>query len=236
MDRIVAIHQPNFFPWLGYFDKINQSDIFIFLDDVDYPRSGSGSMGSWLNRVRLNIQGKEHWVGCPVKRLPLGTSISLAQIDDQQPWRVKLLRTLQTNYRSARHFERTMELLSPLIEAREDNLARFNMLAVKTIASFLGLSTEFILQSQLPSSGESTERLISLVKAAGGNTYLSGGGAGGYQVDDLFSANGLKLLEQGFKPTPYGPPEKFIPGLSVIDYLMHDARPLSEAFKEEAAG
>ena len=51
MDKIVAIHQPNFFPWLGYFDKINKSDIFIFLDDVQFPKKG----GNWTNRVQLMV-------------------------------------------------------------------------------------------------------------------------------------------------------------------------------------
>ncbi|MBF9231986.1 WbqC family protein [Microvirga alba] len=235
MGRVVAIHQPNFFPWLGYFDKIRQADVFIFLDAVDYPRSGSGGMGSWVNRVRLNIQGKEHWVGCPVKRLPLGAPISAAEIDDQQPWRLKLLRSLQANYGRAEHFKQVMDLLGPLIDAREFNLARFNIAAISSIASYLGLSAEFVLQSQLSVPGESTERLIALTKAVGGDTYLTGGGASGYQIDNLFPENGLSLRGQSFTPRPYGPPEKYIAGLSIIDYLMHDGRPFTESFAETAA-
>jgi hypothetical protein len=69
---LVTIHQPNFFPWLGYFDKIRQSDIFIFLDAVDYPRAGSGGMGSGVNRVRVAIQGEARWVTCPLRRFAMG--------------------------------------------------------------------------------------------------------------------------------------------------------------------
>src|SRR4029078_5615477 len=93
---LVAIHQPNFFPWLGYFDKIRQSDIFIFLDAVDYRPPGEGRMGSWVNRVRLAIDGEARWVTCPVRRLAMGTPILAAQIDDNQPWRGKILHTTPT--------------------------------------------------------------------------------------------------------------------------------------------
>src|SRR4029079_18719876 len=105
---LVAIHQPNFFPWLGYFDKIRQSDIFIFLDAVDYPRAGSGGMGSWVNRARIAIQGEARWVTCPVKRTQMGAPIFTVEIEDTQPWRVKLLKTLATNYARARRFADAM--------------------------------------------------------------------------------------------------------------------------------
>lgn len=226
MTGIVAIHQPNFFPWLGYFDKIRRADTFIFLDAVDYPRSGSGGMGSWTNRVRLNIQGQARWVTCPLKRVDLGTSISAVTIDDGQPWRSKLLRTLEANYRRAPRYAAAMALIEPLILASESNLAAFNIAAIKAIAAALGLETQFVLQSSLPAEGKATELLTSLVHATGGSTYLAGGGASGYQDDDTFALRGLELVYQGFVAHAYGDPERFIAGLSVIDYLMFDGRPL----------
>lgn len=231
--RLVAIHQPNFFPWLGFFDKIRRADAFIFLDDVDYPRAGSGSMGSWTNRVRICIQGEARWITCPVQRMPLGSPISAARIDDSQPWRQKLLRTLEVNYRRSPRYVDAMALLQPLIETTEQRLADLNMGAVAAIAAHLGVSARFMRQSALAYSGQATDLLVSLVRAAGGNAYLAGGGAGGYQVDAAFAGSGLELVMQGFTPRPYGDLARFLPGLSVIDYLMHDGRPLAEAFPEE---
>ena len=65
--RVCAIHQPNFFPWLGYFEKIKRADVFVFLDHVHYPKSGN-SMGSWTNRVKINISAHAKWISCPVVR------------------------------------------------------------------------------------------------------------------------------------------------------------------------
>lgn len=230
--RLVAIHQPNFFPWLGYFDKIRRSDTFVFLDDVAYPRAGSGSMGSWTNRVRIYMKGEARWITCPVQRMPMGSPISAARIDDAQPWRAKLLRTLEVNYRRSPRYADAMALLQPLIETPEVRLADFNMAAVTAIAVHLGVSTQFVRQSDLDHYGQATDLLISLVRAAGGDSYLAGGGAADYQEDDKFTSSSLGLVMQNFVPRPYGDPARFMPGLSVIDYLMHDGRPLAEAFPE----
>lgn len=221
---LVAIHQPNFFPWLGYFDKIRRADVLVLLDDVDYPRSGSGGMGSWCNRVRIAIQAEPRWITCPLKRMPLGSPIRAAEIDDNQPWRRKFIATLKANYARAPGFEPAMALLHPLIEAPTSNLAAFNIAAIGSIARHLGIEGRLVRQSELPHEGKATELLISLVKAVGGTAYLAGGGAGGYQEDQLFTAAGVNLVYQSFIPKPYGPPDAFLPGLSVIDYLMRDGQ------------
>jgi hypothetical protein len=229
---LVAIHQPNFFPWLGYFDKIRRADTFVFLDAVDYPRSGSGGMGSWLNRVRIAIKGEAHWTTCPLLRMPLGSPILAAAIDDTQPWRKKLLKTLQANYGRAPRYNEAMKILEPLILEPLTNLANFNGVAIEAISANLGLKTRFLWQSKLRHSGRATSLLTSLVISAGGNAYLAGGGAGGYQEDELFAVSGIRLVPQGFAPKPYGDSARFLPGLSIIDYLMHDSRPLAVAFPE----
>lgn len=231
---LVAIHQPNFFPWLGYFDKIRRAEAFVFLDAADYPRAGSGGMGSWVNRVQLSIQGEARWVTCPLKRLGLGSPILAAEIDDGQPWRRKLLRKLEANYGRAAQFDRAMTILAPLLGLAETNLAAFNIATITAIAGRLELTTRFLSQSEIAHEGTATERLISLVKAVGGKAYLAGGGASGYQQDDLFQQAGIDLIYQEYSPQRYGPPERFLPGLSVIDYLMHDGRPLAEAFPRAA--
>lgn len=216
---VCAIHQPNFFPWLGFFDKIRRADVFVFLDEVPFNKSGSG-MGCWTNRVRIDIGGQPRWFGCPVLRERGEQLIRNIHIDEAQPWRRRLLRTLETNYRRAPYFAPTMALIQPLIEHRTDKLLEFNTHAIHTISAALGAQCRFMRQSEVRASGVATERLIHLTREVGANTYLAGDGASGYQEDALFADSGIKLLHQRFAPKAYGDPARYIPGLSIIDLLM----------------
>ncbi len=221
MHKSVAIHQPNFFPWLGYFDKICRADIFIFLDDAQFPKKG----GSWSNRVKILHQGKPRWLTAPIERAYSGTrAVNAMHFSPEENWRTKTARLLQTSYVRAPHFEEGMALLEPLIMHQSDNLADYNIAAVTSLCMVLRLDTGKLKRSS--SFGvemASTERLVALTQAAGGTEYLCGGGAGGYQDDALFAQAGLRLRYQDFQTQPYaqlGAPE-FVPGLSVIDVLMH---------------
>lgn len=219
---VCAIHQPNFFPWLGYFDKIRQSDVFVFLDDVAYPRSGSG-MGSWTNRVKLNIQGTAAWIGCPLRRMSGNFTIREALIDDRQPWRQKMVKTIEMNYKRAPRFAEVFPMLRDLIEHPEERLCEFNIMIIQRLAQELGVSARFIRQSELGVSGAATALLVNIVQAVDAGVYLCGGGAQGYQEDTLFAANGLEVRYQDFAPQPYGVPSRWLPGLSAIDFLMYCA-------------
>jgi len=217
--RVCAIHQPNFFPWLGYFDKIRRADVFVFMDDVAYPKSGSGS-GSWVNRVKFRINGAAAWFGCPIRRESGVQLIKDVRIDDRQPWRKKLLRMLEVNYRPAPNYAQTMTLVERLVAFETDCLAQFNINAIRALCSFLGIAADFRLQSELGTDSHSTALLIEITRKVGAGAYLCGGGAAEYQDDGMIEANGLKVIYQAFVAQPYGPRADFIPGLSVIDYLM----------------
>lgn len=222
MANICAIHQPNFFPWMGYFDKLMKADVFVYLDAVDYPKSGSGGMGSWTNRVKLDIQGEARWVGCNIQRFSGSKLIKDVEISDEQPWRAKLIKTLEMNYKKAPNFVEAMSVIEPLIFNKLQKLADFNIAAIEVIRAYLGIETVTLRQSDLKCSGQSTELLINITREVGCDTYMCGAGASGYQNDDLIKASGLNLKYQSFAQSEYGDKRKFIPGLSVIDYMMHN--------------
>lgn len=221
MPKTVAIHQPNFFPWLGYFDKIARSDVFILLDDVQFPKTG----GVWSNRVKLLIGGEARWFTAPINRAFHGVA-AINQIEwaNEQPWQVKLLKTLSTNYAKAPHYRETMECLEPLILLPECNLARYNIAVIRTIADHIGLRHDHcVTSSSFGGEGQASELLIDLTRKVGGNCYLCGGGASGYQDDESFAAAGLQLRYQSFSHPIYVQAGKqdFVPGLSIVDALMN---------------
>jgi hypothetical protein len=143
------------------------------------------------------------------------------RIDDSQPWRQRLLRTLEVNYRRSPNYDKAMQVLTGLIENQTNVLAEFNIHAITRISEVLGLSCEFVRQSELAVDGAATTLLINISKAVGADTYLAGGGATGYQEDELFPKSNLTLAYQNFMPRPYGDPKTFLPGLSIIDYLLN---------------
>lgn len=210
-----------FSPWLGYFDKIALSDVFIFLDDVQFSKTG----GTWSNRVKLLLAEEPRWVTAPIRRAFHGV-VSINQIEwsAEQPWRAKLLKTLSVNYSKKPFFRETMAWLEPLILLPEGNLARYNMAVIRAIADQIGLRHDHcVTSSSLCGQGQASELLIDLTHKVGGDCYLCGGGASGYQEDEAFASAGVELRYQSFAHpiyTQHGGRE-FIPGLSIVDALMN---------------
>jgi hypothetical protein len=224
MTYTVAIHQPNFFPWPGYFDKIARSDYFVFLDDVQIQKTGGG----WSNRVKMLISGQPKWVSAPIDRSYHGVrEIRETVFKAHSDWRSDVLRSLQMSYRRAPYFNYTMELLEPLLMNREENVAIYNSLAIIRIAEELGIETsKCIWSSKLAHTGKSNDLLVSIVKALGSSRYMCGDGADGYQDDNAFKKASIELVRQGYSQRSYPQfgGKEFVSGLSVIDLLMNVGR------------
>lgn len=221
MDKIVAIHQPNFFPWLGYFNKISRADVFIILDNVQFPKTG----GTWINRVQMMINGAPAWVTVPIRRAYHGTRLICdMEINNDIPWQGKFLKTIKSSYGRALHFNAVYPVLENLIGQHTDSLADFNIAVIKGLMEKLGFSvSKLLLGSSLAVDGSATQLLVNMTRMAGGATYLAGGGAGSYQDDGMFSRQGIELVYQNFRHPCYPQfnAQNFIPGLSVIDALMN---------------
>jgi hypothetical protein len=209
---LVACHQPNFLPWLGFFDKLRQSDRFVLLDDVQFPRT---SRGTYTNRVQLLIGGAPAWLTVPIVRGEGVQRISEVRVDDRQPWRRKALKTIEMNYAKAPGFAEVMPVVREVLELDTDRIADLNEQAIRRLAP--DQAHKLVRQSELGDvDGAATDLLIGLVKAAGGDAYLSGDGADGYQEEPKYAAAGLGFRLQGFHHPDTGAPA----GLSVVDALM----------------
>jgi hypothetical protein len=211
---LVACHQPNFLPWLGYFAKLARSDRFVLLDRVQFPRT---SRGTYTNRVQLLIGGQPAWLTVPVVREGV-QAIGDVRIDDRQPWRRKALRSIEQSYARAPRFAEVMPVVRELLELDTDRIAVLNEEAIRRLAP--EHAHKLVRQSQLPpSDAAATDLLIDLVRAAGGDAYLSGDGADGYQEEPKYAAAGLGFRLLGFEHPDTGAP----PGLSIVDALMRGA-------------
>jgi hypothetical protein len=220
MGKTVAIHQPNFFPWLGYFDKFIRSDVFVFLDDVQFPKKG----GSWSNRVKMLIGGEAKWVTASIERNYSGLRNINEMNFQADNWRVKMLKSLRTNYNKNSFYDETMEVVEPLILNPEKNIAKYNIYAVVEIAQRLSVNAGKIRKSsEFSLNLSSNELLCSITKQVGLDTYMCGGGADGYQDEQVFINSGIQLEFQSFEHPEYPQrgSESFVPGLSVIDAAMN---------------
>jgi hypothetical protein len=217
--KLVAIHQPTFLPWLGWWDKLMRADVLVLLDDVQFSKKG----GTWMNRVRMLVAGEARWVTMPVDRAYTGTRrVREMRIDESKPWRKNIVATIRSSYASAPFAGDVLPVVEEALSAQTDLVAELNEWAIRLLADRLGLDrSKLVRQSQLGASGTGTELLVELCRAVRGDTYLSGDGADEYLLPELFREAGLTLVYQDFKPPPY--PQlvpHHVPGLSVIDALM----------------
>jgi hypothetical protein len=215
---IVAIHQPNFLPWLGYFYKIAKCDVFVLLDNVQYVKN------SFINRNKIKTPQGAQWLTVPVKiKGRFGQLIKDVEINNTMDWRKKHLRTLEMNYKRAKYFEPVFRGVEAIYFARDwQNLCELNIEILKWVVSLLGIEKRLMRASELNVKGEGTQLLINIVKEVGGNTYLSGFGGAKYQEEELFKEVGIKLQYYDFTHPVY--PQLwsgFVPNLSIIDLLFN---------------
>lgn len=215
----VAIHQPNFLPWLGYFYKMVLCDIFVLLDNVQYTKN------SFINRNKVKTPQGAIWVTVPV-RFQFGELINQVHINNSTDWRKNHLKTLELNYRKTAYFGEVFPDLQRLYFQKDwQNLCEFNIALIKYVISYLGLEKKLIIASDIKTEGKSTDRLVDIVKKLGGDSYLSGFGAVNYQEETIFHDAGIELRYSGFVHPQY--PQvwnDFIPNLSIIDFLFNNGR------------
>ena len=218
MDNVVVgIHQPNFFPWFGYFLKIARSDKFVFLDDAQISYSSS-----YVNRTVLNFNSKVKWLTAPVQRIHGQNKINKTNYLDTN-WRKKIINTLQMNYGNTPHYKENKEFINDLILYPSNLISDYNIHLITEICHVLNLSTPLYFSSAFAINKTSTERLIEIVKFVNGNIYLSGSGGDNYQDLNLFNKFDIELLYNEFEHPEYKQfkTNTFLSGLSILDMIFN---------------
>ena len=223
-NKIIAIHQPNLFPWLGYFAKINQSDVFVFLDHTINNRKDS----IYTRRVNLlNTQGELTYLTIPIKKINNSDFGPLNQWEinfDQVGFPKKQLESIKQTYGKLPYFKDVFPLIEKLFDSSKDlNLVDRNIHFIKEICKLLEIDTPFLISSEIDTKGNGTELLISIVSHLKGTNYLSGKGGDNYQDPEMFKNANIVLDRIGYKHPIYSQEKskEFTTGLSIIDCLMN---------------
>jgi len=233
---LVAIHQPTFLPWLGFFHKLIQSEVFVVLDDVQIQKTRS----SWVNRTQILESGNACWLTIPIKR-PSGThQIRLTTILGDGLWRKSHRGRLHDAYRRAPFYQGLSDFLDGLYENRTNSLLEFNLSAIHAVLDLLGLSDarKLVMASSFAVDSQGTDRLIGLVKRVGGDSYLCGSGSSGYLEPKKFDEASVSLVWQNFSEVSRSQlgTTKFVAGLSIIDALLTHGPIQTRGFLESSTG
>ena len=210
---IVAIHQPNYLPWLGFFYKLLHCDIFVLQGMVEYT---SGI----TNRCKIKTSQGEKWLTIDVSHKI--TSINEMKVATSK-WRRIHEKTLQVNYGKAPYFKNYSSLFHNVYSEKWNNIAQVNEAFIRLICTLLGVGAKIVLDSDLNVSGNKTELIINICKAVGGDTYLSGFGGKKYMDEKLFLENNIELKYSDFKHPVYNQLwGKFVPNMSIVDLLFNE--------------
>ncbi len=212
----IGIHQPNYIPWIGYFYKIYKSDIFIFLDDVQYEKNG------YSDRNCIKTPQGMCYLKIPVELQSSKTNYNKVRIKNELGWKEKHLKTISMNYKKSKYYDVVYSDLVNIYYNSFEDLSSFNIELIKCICTKLNINTKFLISSELDITGMSTERLINIINKCNGNYYLSGLGGKNYQDELLYKENNIELEYLNIKLPSYNQLwGDFIPNLSILDLLFN---------------
>ncbi len=215
----VAIHQPQYLPWIPYFMKINSADAFIFLDTVDFQKNGI------QNRNMIKTPQGPQWLTVPVVQ-KLGTKIQDTRIANQN-WQAKHWKSIQQNYAKAPYFEQYAPDIQLWYKQEWQSLSELTIEMTQTLLSWMDIQTPIYRASQWPETNtlKSTELLVALCQKVGATVYISGIGGKAYMNEALFREAEIEIVYQPSQlPNPYPqcyPKAEFKPDLSALDMMLN---------------
>ena len=229
---IVSVHQPNYLPYLGFFDKIRRSDVFVIYDDAQFNK------GDFQHRNRIRIFNGWKWLTVPVekKHIPIN-QIKIkndAKINGVN-WQKAHLKEVYDNYRKAPYYPEHGKELCAIYEQQYDLLIDLNMRLIDFLMKSFDIDTEIVYSSEFVFKSKSTEKLVDLVNAVGGDVYLSGPMGKNYLDIESFNNEDIQVIFQEFEHPVYRQQyDGFIPNMSAVDALFNIGSKVDEYAQEKA--
>ena len=216
---LVSAHQPAYLPWLGYIEKIVKSDVFIYLDTVQFEKN------SFTNRNKIKTANGAVMLTIPVKTKN-HTSVQMSQIaiDNSQPWQKKHLNTIFLSYKKAPYFNKIMPLIEEFYTKKYDYLSTYCFDYLKVWLDLFDIKPPIVKSSTLNLKSSKSDLVLELCKSQGADKYLSGIMGKDYLEVEKFKKEGIEVEFQNYHPKEYPQLWKgeFIPALGIIDYAMNN--------------
>jgi hypothetical protein len=214
--RTLAVLQPGYLPWLGFFDQLRRSDVFVLYDDVQFDKHG------WRNRNRIKSPAGPQWLTVPVRHKGLEKP-KIADVEIVPGnWARKHLLSIRQLYTRAPFLARYLPELEEVLARPLSRLVDLDIALIELMARWLGIERPMLRASTLGVEGERSERLLALCLRFGATHYLSGSAAREYLDVELFHRHGIEVIWQDYVhpvyPQQHG---EFVPFLSTIDLLLN---------------
>ena len=220
---IVSIHQPNYLPWLGFFNKIKQSDLFILFDDVQFPR-GKKHFGH-RNRIKTNFNASK-WLTVPIQNKSDMVSFNDTDINYSLDWNKEHLRLIEIFYKDAPYFKKYFHSINDILLYDFKTLSSLNVHLINYFIRVLNIETEVILSSNLVTDNISgADRITTILEKLNATKYITGSGPGSvrYINEDDFKKRNIKLIWQHYKHPVYKQLHgDFIPYMNILDLLFNE--------------
>lgn len=219
---ILASHQPNFLPYMGYVYKMYICDKFSFADEVKFTRNVYHNYTDFCTNKQLN----RYTVPINSHSQPFKET-KLSEWDKTQ---IKLLKRIQADYRRAKNFDEVYPRIEGILSRKFEYLIDLNMELLGYVNEYFGIDLDSVMESSLNLKYENpNDDIIEVCKATGCNKYFSGIGAKDYIDEEKFARNGIEVIWTNYKPEDYG---SYINNGSCIDYMMVKGKELPESWKK----
>ncbi|WP_299290882.1 WbqC family protein [Nitrosopumilus sp.] len=212
----VVIHQPNYFPYSGFFHKLTLGDSLVLMDNTQYDKK-------FTNRNRIIVPNDWIWLSVPIKKEHKFSPNKTVEINNEIDWKKNHFTKIQKSYSNSKFFNLYKDYLKNLYEKEWNFLFELNYETITKVMEWLGIKLKIYKESDLNINGKSTERLVNICKSIGADTYISGIGGKEYMNEKLFNSNNINLEYQNFTHPIYEQhfSDSFIPNLSILDLLFN---------------
>lgn len=217
----VAIMQPYFFPYIGYWQLINTVDTFVIYDDVNFIKRG------WVNRNNILVNNTAKLVSVPLIKASQNKLINQISVFTDDNWQEKFLRTIKLSYQKAKYFESVNSLIERIVLFNENNLAKFLTNQILEICYYLNIDTKIEVSSMKydNQSLKAESRILDICKQEKASLYINPQGGKELYNATNFRKEGIELKFLNTGNIRYSQlKSEFVPYLSIIDVLMFNPK------------